>query len=104
MTCPSRLVPRGDSKGVQIAAAAHVSRSLTKQKLTRAEQLSLRSIRAMQINHEEVDSVLISRTERIAENMMHMRREIGAKSKEWAEVCALMSIVPLASVSPSSFE
>ncbi|CAM9781122.1 unnamed protein product [Ectocarpus sp. 12 AP-2014] len=55
------------------------------EKLTRAEQLSLRSIRAMQINHEEVDSVLVSRTERIAENMMHMRREIEAKSKEWAE-------------------
>ncbi|CAM9215091.1 unnamed protein product, partial [Hapterophycus canaliculatus] len=56
------------------------------EKLTREEQLSLRNIRAMQVNHEEVDTVLGDRQKLIEDKMMHMQREVGSKSKGWTEV------------------
>ena len=61
------------------------------QKLTKAEQTSLRSIRAMQVNHEEVDTVLGGRRKRIEDKMKQMQRGVEAQSKGWSEVGAVSS-------------
>lgn len=44
----------------------------------------------MQVNHEEVDSVLNGRQKRIEDNIMHMQQEVGAQSKEWTEVISVV--------------
>lgn len=59
------------------------------QKLTREEQSSLRSIRAMQVNHEEVDTVLRGRRKRIEDNLKQMQRGVEIQSKGWSEVGAV---------------
>ncbi len=61
-------------------------RAVSKQKLTRAEQASLRSIRAMEVNHEEVDTLLGGRRKRIEDNMTFMHQKIDDKSKGWSQV------------------
>lgn len=49
----------------------------------------------MQVNHEEVDTVLGDRQKRIQDNMMHMQREVESKSKEWIEVRVKTHLCPV---------
>lgn len=40
----------------------------------------------MQVNHEEVDTVLNGRRKRIESNMMHMQRGVEIQSEGWSQV------------------
>lgn len=88
-TTEARTAAAAAPAAATIATAHLSSQLLAKQKLTREEQISLRNIRAMQVNHEEVDTVLGDRQKRIEDKMMHMQREVESKSKEWVEVRAV---------------
>lgn len=45
----------------------------------------------MQVNHEEVDTVLGGRRKRIEDSMKHMQQGVEAQSKGWSEVRAVLS-------------
>lgn len=45
----------------------------------------------MQVNHEEVDTVLGGRRKRIEDKMKQMQRGVEAQSKGWSEVGAVSS-------------
>lgn len=61
---------------------------LSAQTLALLERTSLRKIRAMQVNHQEVDTVLHDRVKHIEENMRRLQLEISSKSDEWTKVCS----------------
>lgn len=54
------------------------------------EQISLRNVRAMQVNREELDAVLNARLKQIEDSMMRMKYEIGSKTLEWSKVCTYL--------------
>lgn len=45
----------------------------------------------MQVNHEEVDTMLNGRQRRIEDNMMVMQQEVGTQRKGWSEVRAVLN-------------
>ena len=45
----------------------------------------------MQVNHEEVDTVLNGRRKKLEDKMTHMQRGVGAQSKGWSEVRTVAS-------------
>lgn len=41
----------------------------------------------MQVNHEEVDTVLNARVKHIKDGMMHMQQEVETQRQGWTKVC-----------------
>lgn len=61
---------------------------LSAQTLILLERTSLRNVRDMQVNHQEVDTVLHDRVKHIEEIMRRLQLEITSKSDEWTKVCS----------------
>lgn len=57
------------------------------QKLATLEQVSLRNVRSMQVNREDVDFDLGARLKKIEDGMKDMLHKVESKGQEWTKVC-----------------